>query len=257
MLGYQRPQSEESEEKFLLDWAGSGNNYLENFENTSTTSSVCVCVGSDIEDDDVGSVQSENENEITAEDISSGNVEKQRRQLQKYIKMNRDIVKFISKRRKYSQELSEELETLCAEMQLIPQKSLIKVTKKLGSKCVKDWNKRCTSAVLTFCSRFGKVCLELKKSTRVRNDLPKLGGMLRWSSAAYWIENKSTKLAVMTEQSERRKVLEQVKEFLQISESNGKEDLMIMINEGDDYDYERGGVFMISSFYNTDNCMQV
>ena len=236
MLGYQRPQSEE----FLLDWAGLGNNYLENFENTSTTSSVYV--GSDIEDDDVGSVQSGNENEITSEDISSGNVKKQRRQLQKFIKMNRDIVKFISKRRKYSQELSEELETLCAEMQLIPQKSLIKVTKKLGSKYVNNWNKRCSSAVITFCSRFEKVCLELKKSARIRNDLPKLGGMLRWSNAAYWIEDKNTKLAVMTEQSEREKVLEKVKEFLQISENNGKEDWMIVVNEGDHY--ERGGVFI-------------
>ena len=229
LLGYQRPQSEE----FLLDWTGLGNNDLENFENISTTSSVYV--GSDIEDDDVGSAQSGNENEITPQ-------KKQRRQLQKSIKMNRDIVKFISKRRKYSQELSEELETLCAEMQLIPQKSLIKVTKKLGSKYVKDWNKRCSSAVITFCSRFEKVCLELKTSSRVRNDLPKLGGMLRWSSAAYWIEDKNTKLAVMTEQSEREKVLEKVKEFLQISENNGKEDWMIVINEGDDY--ECGGVFI-------------
>ena len=229
LLGYQRPQSEE----FLVDWAGLGNNDLENFENRSTTSSVYV--DSDIEDDDVGSVQSGNENEITPQ-------KKPRRQLQKSIKMNKDIVKFISKRRKYSQELSEELETLCAEMQLIPQKSLVKVTKKLGSKHVKDWNKRCSSAVITFCSRFEKVSLELKTSSRVRNDLPKLGGMLRWSSAAYWIEDKNTKLAVMTEQSEREKVLEKVKKFLQISENNGKEDWMIVINEGDDY--ERGCVFI-------------
>ena len=94
----------------------------------------------------------------------------------------------------------------------------------------------------TFCGRFGKVCLEIKKSTRVRNDLLELGGMLRWSNAAYWIEDKNTKLAVMTEQSEREKVLEKVKEFLQISENNGKEDWIIVINEGDDY--ERGGVFI-------------
>ena len=122
----------------MLGWARLGNNDLENFENTSTTSSVYL--DSDTEDDDVGSVQSGNENEIISQ-------KKQRRQLQKSFKMNMNIVKFISKRRKYSQELSEELETLCAEMQLIPQKSLIKVTKKLGSKYVNNWNKRCTSAV--------------------------------------------------------------------------------------------------------------
>lgn len=214
-LGYQRLQSE----GFLFDWADLGNNDL---ENKSTISSVYL--GSDTEDDDLGSVQGGNETEITSEDISPGNVKKQRRQLQKSIKVNRDIVKYISKRRKYSQELSEELEKICAEVQLFPQKGLIKVTKKLGSKYVKEWNKLCTSTVITFCGRFGKDSLELKNSTRVRNDLPKLGRMLRSSNAAYWIEDKNTKLAVMAEQSEREKVLSKVKEFLQISENNGKDD---------------------------------
>ena len=218
LLGYQRPESGE----FLFDWAGLGNSHLENLENKSTRSSVYL--GSDTDEDNVGSVQDENETEIPPESTLPGNAKQQRRQLQKSIKINRDIVKFVSKKRKYSQELSEKLEELCAEMQLISGKSLVKVTKKLGSKHVKDWNKKCTAAVITFCNRFRKDCLEVKKSSRVRKDLPKLGEMLRWSSAAYWIEDKNTKLAVMTEQSEREKVLEKVKYFLQISESYGKDD---------------------------------
>ena len=132
-------------------------------------------------------------------------------------------MKLFSKRSKYLEELSEKLEELCAEMQLISGKSLIKVTKKTGSKNVKDWNKKCTSAVMTFCDRFRKDCLEVKRSSRVRKDLPKLGGMLWWSNAAWWTEDKSKKLVVMTEPSESEKVLEKVKYFLQISESYGKD----------------------------------
>lgn len=132
-------------------------------------------------------------------------------------------MKFIYQTPEYSKQLREKLEKLCAEMKLIPEKSLIKVEKKRGSRYITEWGKQCTSAVKTLCSRFRKDYLELKDPIRVQNVLPKLGDVLRWSSAAYWVEDENTKLVVMTEQSEREKVLEKVKEFLQISEDNNKE----------------------------------
>ena len=189
----------------------------------STTSSVNL--DSDIDDDDdeaAGSVIGANEDDITSDDVSSGTVKKQRRQLKRHIKINKDVVKFISKKPKYSQELRENLEKLSAEVQLIPERSLIIVTKKLRSRYIKDWNKRCCSMVTKFCSRFRKNCFELKESKSVRKSLPKLGKMLRTSSAAYWIEGNNKKLAVMTEQSEREQVLEKVREFLQILGNDGK-----------------------------------
>ena len=198
------------------------NDDLENSrEDISTTSSVHS--GSSVEDDNAGSVQMEHENEVTSEGMSSVNVKQQRRKLQKSIKINRDSMKFISQTPKYAKQLSEKLEKLCAEMQLIPDKSLVKVVKKQGSRYITEWQKRCTCAVKTFFSRFRKDCLELNDPTTVQKKLPKLGDMLRWSSAAYWVEDNSTKLVVMTELSEREKVLEKVKEFLQISENDGKE----------------------------------
>ena len=142
--------------------------------------------------------------------------------IQSSIRMNNDIVKFISKREKYSQELCEKLESVNAEVLLVPNKSLIKFTKKTGLQNIKDWEKRCSSIIREFCGRFGKSCLKVKGLSRVRKDLPKLGDILRWSSAAYWIDNNK-KLAVMTEQSEREQVLKEVEEFLQKSENDGKD----------------------------------
>ena len=198
------------------------NNDCENsVEDRSTTSSVNV--GSDIDDENAGSVQSGNGNEINPEDISSKNVKKQRRQPQRFIRISRDSMKFISQTPEYSKQLGEKLEKLCAEMQLIPEKSLVKVVKKRGSRYIAEWGKQCTFAVKTLCSRFRKDYLELKDPTRVQENMPKLGDVLRWSSAAYWIEDENTKLVVMTEQSERDKVLEKINEFLQISENNAKE----------------------------------
>ncbi len=200
------------------------NNDQENLVNDGSTTS-SVNLDSDIDDDDdeaAGSVIGANEDDITSGHVSSRTVKKQRRQLKKHIKIDRDVVKFISKRNKYSRELSENLEELSAEVQLIPERSLIIVTKKLRSRYIKDWHKRCCSMVTKFRSRFRKNYFELKESRSVRKSLPKLGNMLRTSSAAYWIESNNKKLAVMTEQSEREQVLEKVREFLQIFGNDGK-----------------------------------
>ena len=186
----------------------------------STTSSVNLDSDLDDDDDEAGSVIGANEDDITSDDVSSGTVKKQRRQPKRHIKMDKDVVKFISNN-KYSQELNENLEKLSAEVQLIPEKSLIIVTKKLGSRYIKGWHKRCCSMVTKFCNRFRKNSFELKESSSVRKSLPKLGKMLRTSNAAYWIESNK-KLAVMIEQSEREQVLEKVREFLQILGNDGK-----------------------------------
>lgn len=205
-----------------------GNNERENLvKDGSTTNSANL--GSDIDDDDdddeAGSVLEDNDDEITSENVSSGNVKKQRRHLKRSIKMNSDIVKYISKRNKYSQELSEKLEMLSAEIQLIPEKNLITVTKKRRSRYIKNWYKRCCSIVRTFCSRFRKDCFELdpEESISVRKTFPKLGNMLRSSSATYWIEDNMM-LAVMSERSEREHVLKKVGEFLQSLRNDGKDD---------------------------------
>ena len=187
----------------------------------STTNSVKLSSDDEDVDNETNSVQEGNEDKFTT---SNGDRKEKQRSIQSSIRMNNDIVKFILKREKYTQELCEKLESH-AEVRLVPKKSLIKFTKKTDSQNIKDWKKRCSSIIRTFCGRFGKNCLEVKELSRVRRDLPKLGDMLRWSSAAYWIDNNK-KLAVMTEQSEREQVLKQVKEFLQTSENDGKDQIL-------------------------------
>ena len=143
-------------------------------------------------------------------------------QWQKSITIDRDVVKFISKKKIFSQQLSKQLRsTLHADVLLIPEESLIKVTKKPGSTCIKDWNSRCCSMVRRFCGRFRKESFELQES--VQKHLPKLGGMLPKTTTAYWMEAHHTKLAVMTEQSEREEILAKVREFLQNTGHDGKE----------------------------------
>ena len=155
------------------------------------------------------------EDDMTSQDVPTESAKKKRRQLKKYINIKKaDVVKFISETNKYSQELGEKLKSVCAEVELVPDKSLIIVTKKLRSRRINDWNKRCCSIVTKFCSRFEKTCFELKKSNSVRKALPKLGRMLKWSNAAYWMESNNKRLAVMTEQSECEQVLKEVREFL-------------------------------------------
>ena len=155
------------------------------------------------------------EDDMTSQDVPTETAKKKRRQLKKYINIKKaDVVKFISETNKYSQELGEKLKSVCAEVELVPDKSLIIVTKKLRSRRINDWNKRCCSMVTKFCSRFKKTCFELNKSNSVKNGLPKLGRMLKWSNAAYWMESNNKRLAVMTEQSECEQVLENVREFL-------------------------------------------
>jgi hypothetical protein len=174
----------------------------------------------DIDDnDDNGDTEASSvlgdEDDITSPEAPVRTGQTKRRQLRKNIYMEqKDVVKFISKRNKYSQELGEKLKSVCAEVELVPDKSLIIVTKKLRSRRINDWNKRCCSIVTKFCSRFEKTCFELKKSNSVRKALPKLGRMLKWSNAAYWMESNNKRLAVMTEQSEYEQVLENVREFL-------------------------------------------
>ena len=199
-------------------------NDLENLiDDGSTTNSVKL---SSDDEDETNSVQEENEDGLHT---SHGDGKEKQRSIQSSIRMNNDIVKFILKREKYKQELCEKLESLYAVVRLIPNKSLIKFTKKTGSGYIKDWKKSCSFIIRKFCGRFGKECLEVKELSRVRRDLPKLGDMLQWSSAAYWIDNNK-KLAVMTEQSEREQVLTEVKKFLQKSENDGK----------DSYEYNYG-----------------
>jgi hypothetical protein len=150
---------------------------------------------------------------MTSLDEFTGTTKKQLRQPKKCIKINRDIVQFISKRNKYSQELSERLEMLSGEVELLPGKSLIIVTKKLRSRYIEDWHNQCGSTVTTFCNRFKKNCFELKELSSVRKALPELRKILQWSSAVYWIESNK-RLAVMTEQNECEQVLKEVRKFL-------------------------------------------
>ena len=143
---------------------------------------------------------------------------------QRSITVNSDIVKFISKRKVYSEQLRKQLQKFYADdVLLIPEESLIKVTKKQGSTFIKDWNSKCCSTVKTFCGRFKKETFELRESSSVHKQLPKLGRMLRSTTAAYWMEASHKKLAVMTERKEREEVLTKVREFLQKTEDDGKE----------------------------------
>ena len=225
--GFQRTENVSSDGLFRY-WVPPEINDLENLiDDGSTTNSVKLSSDDEDVDDETNSVQDENEDEL---DTSHGDGKKKRQSIQSSIRINSDIVKFISKREKYKQELCEKLESLYAEVRLVPKKSLIKFTKKTGSRYIQRWKQRCSSIIRTFCGRFGKECLEVKELSRVRKDLPKLGDMLRWSSADCWIDNNK-KLAVMTEQSEREQVLKEVMEFVSL-ENDGKDSYKY--NDGND-----------------------
>ena len=184
-------------------------------EDESTASSVNL--DRDIDDDDnteAGSMFGD-EDDMTLQSEPTETRKKKCQQLKKCIDIkDADIVKFISNRSIYSQELSDKLEKLNAQAELVPEKNLIIVTKKPRSRHIKGWKKRCCSIVTKFCSRFRKNCFELKDSSSVQKAWPRFAKMLQWSSAMYWIENNKI-LAVMTEQSECELVLKKVKEFLE------------------------------------------
>ena len=219
IIGLQELNSENENSVFDCEQLESEENLL---NDGSTTSSGYL--GSD-DDDNLVPMPGLTHDEITSSMDMGINPpgKKPERQFQRSIRMNSDIVKFISKRKKYSQELSKQLHKLFAVVSLMPEESLIKVTKNPGSRFIKDWSKKCCSIVTRFCDRFGKECFELRESSSVRKSLPKLGDMLRSTSAAYWIEANNTKLAIMTEQSERDQILTRVREFLQNTGHDGKE----------------------------------
>ena len=209
--------SRNKSEEILSDRVQFENNYQENLVEDGRAAS-SVNLGSDIDDDDdteAGVVLEDlDEDDMTLKDESTKTVKKKCRKLKKFINIkDLDILKFISNRSKYSQELSNKLEKLNAEVELVPEKSLIIVTKKPISRYVKDWKKRCYSIVTKFCSRFRKNCFELKDSSSVQKAWTRLGKMLQWSNAMYWIESNKI-LAVMTEQNECEQVLKNVREFL-------------------------------------------
>ena len=163
---------------------------------------------------------------------TNGKARSGRQRQESSIRMNSDIIKFIYKRKKYSQELSIQLDKLHSEMVLIPDQSFIKVTKRPSSPYIKEWNKQCNSIVRTFCGRFRKEYFQLKDSSLVRKRLPKLGDILQGTAAAYWIENNNRKLTVMIEQGEREQILTKVREFLKnIEEDNGKERIIRIMAE--------------------------
>ena len=167
----------------------------------------------DNDDIEAGFVPGVND-DMTLQDVNVGPaVNKQRRQLKKFINIDKDIVEFILRNSKYSQELSEKLEKLSAEVELVPEKSLIIVTKKFPSRRIRDWRKRCCSVVTKFCSHFRRSSFELKDSSSAREALPMLKKMFQWSDAAFSIDSNKT-LVVVTEQNECEKILNNVREFL-------------------------------------------
>lgn len=178
----------------------------------STSSSTNECSAELYSDDDTQSVVSSVcfDSDDNVDDDDDG----KQKQLQKKVKIKKEIVKFISKRNAFSLQLREKLKTLSADVELFPPKSLIVVTKKRGSKFIKNWGNCSASMVRTFCDRFAKTCFDIKDSGRLRKDLPKLGGKLRSTYAAYWIEDGNKKLAVMTERGEFEHVLDIVRTFL-------------------------------------------
>ena len=208
--------SHSKSEEILSDKVQFENNYQEYLvEDGSTASSVNLDVEIDDDDDTEAGSMFEDEDDMALRSEPTETVKKKCQQLKKCIDIkDADIVKFISNRSKYSQELSNKLEKLKAEVEFVPERSHIIVTKKPRSRYIKDWKKRCCSIVKKFCSRFRKNCFELKDSSSVQKALPRLGKMLQWSNAMYWIDSNK-KLAVMTEQGECEQVLKKVREFLE------------------------------------------
>lgn len=178
----------------------------------STTSSVQL----ESDDDDVGAgpVRWKTGDESNSQMSNKLSEKKRETHLQTSITITADVVKFIDKRNIFKQELIKQLQRLHGEVLLLPKEGRIKVTKKPGSSLIKGWNKQCCSKVRKFCARFTKDGFEVEESSSVRKSLPKLGRLLRSTTAAYWMESNN-KLAVMSEKSERDEILQKVNEFLQ------------------------------------------
>ena len=217
--GFQQFQNRNKEN--LLDELQFANNNQENPLNSPRTAQWV-----NINDDDDNDEDNDDDNDdveerfvpginddMTSQDIFVATVNKQRRQLKRFIEINKDIVEFLLRNSKYSQELSEKLEKLSAEMELVPEKSLIIVTKKFSSRRIRDWKKRCCSVVTKFCSHFRRSYFELKNSSSAQEALPKLEKMFQWSDAAFWIDSNKT-LVVVAKPSESEQILKNVREFL-------------------------------------------
>lgn len=139
------------------------------------------------------------------------------------VKVDSSIGIFLSKRNNFYKQLQQELETLSAYFELVPNKTHIIVTKRPGSKCIKDWSNRSTSLVQTFCNRFVKESFFIKDAERLRKDFQKLYGKLclTYGKAfcerlrpAVWVDVNHAKLFVISLRENLERDLEIVRNFL-------------------------------------------
>ena len=136
------------------------------------------------------------------------------------VKVDRSICIFLSKRNNFHKQLQQELETLSAYFELVPNKTHIIVTKRPGSKCIKNWSNRSVTLVQTFCNRFVKESFFIKDAERLRKDSQKLyrtvygNAFRKRGRPAVWVDGNDAKVFVISLRENLERDLEIVRNFL-------------------------------------------
>ncbi len=140
--------------------------------------------------------------------------EKPSKQLQVSVNVDNDIVKFLMKRKKYSEELKDLLSRLSAELILKP--GFIKITKVDGN-IIPNWEKRCEDTVNVFCSCFFKKYYPLSDEIRdsISEALSTLQNDVSSTGAACWLDTHKQNLILVSLKVELSNVVKKVDEFIQ------------------------------------------
>ena len=132
----------------------------------------------------------------------------------KHVKVDSDILKFLGKRKKYSEELKDLLSRLGAELTIKPEFIIVK---KVTESIIANWEKRCEDTVNKYCSCFQRECFPLDDAISrdsILGALPTLQKDVSSTGAACWLDTHKQSLVLVSLKLELSNVVKQVEKFI-------------------------------------------
>ena len=119
------------------------------------------------------------------------------KQLQISVNIDNDIVSFLLKRKKYSEQLKSQLFHCGAELEIL-KSGLIKI-KKVDGSTISNWEERCEETVHVFCSHFRKMYFPL--DDEIRDSIPEALSTLQKdvssTGGACWLDTQKQNLVLV------------------------------------------------------------
>ena len=134
----------------------------------------------------------------------------------KRVKVDSDILKFLGKRKKHSDELKNLLSRLGADFQIKSADQCI-VIKKVTQCITVNWEKRCEDTVNTYCGCFQKEYFPLDDAISqgsILGALPTLQKDVSCTGAACWLDTHKQNLVLVSLKIEFSNVAKQVEKFI-------------------------------------------